>query len=69
MNRLFGSDGRALALCIKAKLEAVQAGIVTFDEEFLAHFLLPDGKTVGDHWGAQYRTMIEGGQIPKLLEH
>lgn len=39
---------RALALVIKAKLEAVEAGIVTFDEEFGMHFMLPNGKTVGE---------------------
>jgi len=38
---------RALALVVKAKLEAVAAGIVTFDEEFLAHLVMPDGSTVG----------------------
>jgi hypothetical protein len=40
---------RALSLCIKAKLEAVAAGITTFEHEFLAHFLTGDGRTVGDH--------------------
>lgn len=37
---------RALALVIKAKLEAVEAGIVSFDEEFGMHFVLPSGRTV-----------------------
>lgn len=37
---------RALALVVKAKLEAVEAGIVTFDEEFGMHFVLPSGRTV-----------------------
>lgn len=40
---------RALALVIKAKLEAVTAQIVTFDDEFAMHMILPDGKTVRDH--------------------
>lgn len=38
---------RALALAIKAKLEAVEAEITTFEEEFLSHIVLPDGSTVG----------------------
>jgi hypothetical protein len=38
---------RALALCIKAKMEAVQCGITTFEHEFLAHFLTTNGETVG----------------------
>jgi hypothetical protein len=40
---------RALALCIKAKLEAVETGIATFEEEFLNYVVLADGKTVGEH--------------------
>ena len=39
---------RALCLCIKAKLEAVAAGISEFEDEFLAHVVLPNGKTVGE---------------------
>lgn len=40
---------RALALAIKAKLEAVECGITSFEEEFLAHLVIPGqgGKTVG----------------------
>ena len=38
---------RALCLVIKAKLEAVDCGITTLEEEFLAHIVLPDGRTVG----------------------
>ena len=39
---------RALALCIKAKLESVEAQIETFEESFLAHIVLPGGQTIGD---------------------
>ena len=39
---------RALLLMIKAKLEGVESGIVTFEQEFLAHIVLPDGKTIYD---------------------
>lgn len=35
-----------LSLLIRAKLEAVDSGIVTFDEEFLAYMVLPGGRTV-----------------------
>lgn len=38
---------RALLLGIKAKLEYVQSGIATFDEEFLAHIVIDD-RTVFD---------------------
>lgn len=40
---------RALALVIKAKLEAVESGITSFEDEFLAHIMMPDGQTVGAH--------------------
>lgn len=39
---------RALGLVIKAKLEAVEARISTFEQEFMAHMLLPNGKTAGE---------------------
>jgi hypothetical protein len=40
---------RALTLCIKAKLEAVAAGITEFEHEFLAQVVDPEsGKTVGE---------------------
>lgn len=38
---------RALALVVKAKLEAVETGIVTFDAEFLAHIVVGE-QTVGE---------------------
>lgn len=40
---------RALALVIKAKLEAVESGITAFEDEFLAHIVMPDGQTVASH--------------------
>ena len=39
---------RALLLCIKAKLESVEAGIETFEDSFLAHIQMPNGDRVGD---------------------
>ena len=40
---------RALALVVKAKLEAVESGIAEFESEFLAYIVLPGGETVGEH--------------------
>lgn len=37
---------RALSLVIKAKLEAVEAGISIFEDEFMPNIVLPDGSTV-----------------------
>ena len=62
---------RALALMVKAKLEAVASGIVTFEEEFLPHTVLPSGRTVAQEimpavesayaTGAVTPLQIEGG--------
>lgn len=58
---------RALALVIKAKLEAVDTGITTFEDEFLAHIVLPDGKTVGRWFKAQLAAAYEHKKMPPLL--
>jgi hypothetical protein len=39
---------RALALIIKAKLEAVNSNISIFEEEFLAQLLTANGQTIGE---------------------
>lgn len=58
---------RALALVIKAKLEAVEAGITTIDAEFLAHIALPSGATVGEWVGPQLDEVYGTGRMPALL--
>lgn len=57
---------RALLLVLKAKLEAVQSQIVTFDEEFLAHIVINGGDTVGDRMVPQLSEVIVG-RMPPLL--
>lgn len=58
---------RAMALVIKAKLEAVATGITSFEEEFLAHIVLPDGGTVGKFMMPQVETAYATGKMPGLL--
>lgn len=58
---------RALHLVIKAKLEAVESGITEFDEEFLAHIVLPNGSTVGDSTLPAVKGMCEVGKMRPLL--
>lgn len=59
---------RALALVIKAKLEAVEAGITTVEQEFLAHIVLPgDGRTVGEYTLPLIAEAYETGQMPALM--
>lgn len=58
---------RALALVIKAKLEAVAAGIVAFEDEFLAHIVLPGGGTVGEHIKPRIEEAYLTGKMQALL--
>ncbi|MEO7066266.1 MAG: hypothetical protein ABI114_05130 [Rhodanobacter sp.] len=58
---------RALALCIKAKLEAVDAGITTFESEFLAHIVLPNGCTVAESALPAIADAYNGKSMPPLL--
>jgi len=58
---------RALALVVKAKLEAVESGITSFEIEFMAHVLLPDGKTVGDFMIPQIEESYKTGKMPSML--
>jgi hypothetical protein len=58
---------RALALVIKAKLEAVDAKISTVENEFLAHIVLPDGSTVGEWASPQLQVAYSQSQMPALL--
>jgi hypothetical protein len=57
---------RALALVIKAKLEAVASGICTFEEEFLAHIVLPGGQTAGQMMIPRIDEAYKTGQVPAL---
>ena len=61
------SKWRALALCIKAKLEAVESGITSFEAEFLAHIVLPGGKTVAETAIPAIEAAYGGRDMPPLL--
>lgn len=58
---------RCLCLTIKAKLEAVQTGIVSFESEFLSHIILPGGETVGEWTGPRLNEALDGKPLPPLL--
>jgi hypothetical protein len=60
---------RALALVIKAKLEAVETGITEFQEEFMAHIVLPNGSKVGQYMLPQIDKSYENNSMPPLLPH
>lgn len=58
---------RALVLVVKAKLEAVETGIATFEDEFLAYIMLPSGETVGGWIGPQLEAAYDPdrGTMPR----
>lgn len=60
---------RALALVVKAKLEAVESGITTFESEFLAQIVLPNGQTMSEHAAPLIADAYASGTMPKLLPH
>jgi hypothetical protein len=58
---------RALVLVVKAKLEAVDSGLISFEDEFLAHIVLPDGSTVGQWAHPQLEEVYTTGDMPAVL--
>lgn len=58
---------RALVLVVKAKLEAVESGIVTFEDEFLAQTVLPDNTTVAEQVQEPIRRAYIEGHVRPLL--
>ena len=58
---------RALALSIKGKLEAVETGIMSFEEEFMANIVLPNDKTVAEFMLPQIEEAYSSGRMPKLI--
>lgn len=54
---------RALALVIKARFEAIESEIETFEQAFLPHIVTNDGRTIGEVVIPQ----IEESQMPNAL--
>lgn len=63
----YRSRWRAMVLVIKAKLEAVAAGITSIEDEFLAHIVLPDGQTAGAWLKPQIAAAYRSGDMPAML--
>ena len=61
------SRWRCLLLSIKAKLETAESGISTFEEEFMAHIVLPNGRTVGEHALPGIAKSYKDGTVPPML--
>ncbi len=59
---------RALALVVKAKLEAVEAGIASFEDEFLAYRVLPTGRTVSEEIGPKLLALPEQAEVIDVFD-
>lgn len=57
---------RALLLVMKAKLEAVDSGITTFEQEFYAHTVLPGGMTVYETTNRHVTKSLADGKPPSF---
>lgn len=66
-DQLCRSRWRCLVLAIKAKLECVESGITTLEQEFMAHIVLPNGSTVGQAILPQIDKSYKDGKMPPLL--
>lgn len=58
---------RALALAVKAKLEAVASGITTFEAEFLPYLVTADGMTMMEKLAPRLDEVLNTSQLPPLL--
>lgn len=61
------SSWRCLLLAIKAKLECAESGISTFEQEFMAHIVMPNGNTLGQEILPQIDQAYRNGKMPPLL--
>lgn len=59
---------RAMALYIKATLEAAEAGITSLEVAMQPHLVLPNGRTVGEWLGPQIEQIYQTGLPPMLPE-
>lgn len=60
---------RAMVLYVKSKLESVASEIVSFEQAFMAHVVLPNGLTVGQAMTPQIESAYRDGKMPPLLEY
>lgn len=58
---------RAMVLYIKAKLESVESGIVSVEQAFMAHIMLPNRQTVSEFLQPQIESAYKNGEMPKAL--
>lgn len=57
---------RSLLLQLKAKFEAIADEVADIDDEFMAYYVLPDGKTFGEHMKPKLAKAFEQNKMPQL---
>lgn len=67
LNQAIRQRWRALTIAIKAKLEAIECGISTIEQEFMAFVMMPDGRPLGEHVVPKLHELAQGGDMPKML--
>lgn len=63
------SRWRGLLLCLKAKFESIDRGVETFDQAFLSHVVMPDGRTVAEHVSEGVALAYAGKPVPLLPDY
>lgn len=58
---------RCLVIAIKAKLECVESGITTLEQEFMAQIVLPNGSTIHQAIHQQIAESYRTQEMPPLL--
>lgn len=61
------SRWRAILLIVRAKFEAIEAGISTVEREFLADTVMANGTTIGEWVAPQLESMYATGKMPLAL--
>lgn len=57
---------RAILLIIKAKLESIESGIRSMEQEFMGDFVLADGSTVSEYMLPKIVNAVQLGKMPQL---
>lgn len=57
---------RALLLLVKAQLEAIESGIISFEDAWLPFTVLPSGRTVVEEIGPQIEAAYSSGAVAPL---
>ena len=57
---------RVVLLWLKAQCEMVDTGLMSFEDAFLPHAALPDGRTVAQAFQPQVQAMLTEGRMPSL---